>query len=391
MLVSFRPRPFVFRFLPAAALAAAGFASLGLLGCATAAAPRHAEQERVVPRRLELLGQAVLPSLELNGTILGGLSGLTWVSGDDYLAISDDKSEFGPPRFYRLSIRPEGEPDGKGRRIRAEVRGWTSIREQGGGPLEAKRADLEGFAALGEGDVFVSSEGWGERLIPPFVTHLAADGTWREDLPLPEAFVPTADGRRGVRSNLAFESLTTTPDRRYLFTATENALAQDGPPSEAGISSPSRLLRYDLEARRWDRQWLYPVEPPRFRPQPGAVRAAGLVDLEAIDAGHLLALERSFERGHGYDIRIFAVETAGAEDISSRLAMTDGPSPRPVRKRLLLDLTRLGIRLDNLEGLALGRRLPDGRRRLVLVSDDNYKHGQQVNQVLVFALTLSPR
>lgn len=389
MLGALLPRPPVYRFEPAAALAAVGLVALGLLGCASAPARPGEPLARVVPRRLALLGQATLPSLELNGATLGGLSGLTWVAGDDYLAISDDKSEFGPPRFYRLSIRPEEQPDGNGRRIRAEVLGWTAVRDASGNPLDAKRADLEGIAALGEGDVFVSSEGWGERLVPPFVTHLAPDGTWREDLPLPAAFVPSADGRRGVRSNLAFESLTATPDRHYLFSATENALAQDGPPSEAGISSPSRILRYDLEARRWDRQWLYPVEPPRFRPQPGAVRVAGLVDLEAIDAGHLLALERSFERGHGYDIRIFAVETEGAEDISPRLAMTDGPPPRPVRKRLLLDLTRLGIRLDNLEGLALGRRLPDGRRLLVLVSDDNYKHGQQINQVLVFALTLS--
>ena len=38
--------------------------------------------------------------------------------------------------------------------------------------------------------------------------------------------------------------------------------------------------------------------------------------------------------------------------------------------------------------MALGRTLPDGRRLLVLVADDNFKPGQQVNQVLAFAVSL---
>ncbi len=32
----------------------------------------------------------------------------------------------------------------------------------------------------------------------------------------------------GIRNNLAFESLTISPDQKTLFTATENALFQDG-------------------------------------------------------------------------------------------------------------------------------------------------------------------
>lgn len=367
------------------ALAAVSVVAACLGGCATAGSPPGG----AAVRRLELLGEASLPSLEVDGTRLGGLSGLTWVAGDEFLAVTDDKSEHGPARFYRLSVRVEGEPDRGGRRIRVEVGGWTTVRGASGGPLAPERADLEGIAALGRGEVFVSSEGWGEKGIPPFISRLGPDGSWREDLPLPDGFAPAHDGRRGVRPNLAFEALAATPDHRWLFAATENALAQDGPPSDAGVSSPSRLLRYDLAARRWDGQWVYPVAPPRFRPQPGAARVAGLVDLAALDATHLLALERSFERGRGYDVRLFALDFDGAEEISSRPSLAEGDPPRALRKRLLLDLTRLGLRLDNLEGMALGDLLPDGRRLLVLVADDNYKTGEQVNQVLVFGLTLA--
>ena len=43
-----------------------------------------------------------------------------------------------------------------------------------------------------------------------------------------EKFLPDEEDTRGVRDNLGFESLTVTPDRRFLYTAAENALVQDG-------------------------------------------------------------------------------------------------------------------------------------------------------------------
>jgi hypothetical protein len=52
---------------------------------------------------------------------------------------------------------------------------------------------------------------------------------------------------------------------------------------------------------------------------------------------------------------------------------------------LLLDLSTLGIPLDNVEGMTLGPRLPDGRRSLVLVSDNNFA-ASQFTQFLLFAL-----
>jgi hypothetical protein len=50
-----------------------------------------------------------------------------------------------------------------------------------------------------------------------------------------------------------------------------------------------------------------------------------------------------------------------------------------------VDLDELGIPLDNVEGLTFGRRLPDGRRSVVLVSDNNFAAGE-FTQFLRFAL-----
>jgi hypothetical protein len=51
----------------------------------------------------------------------------------------------------------------------------------------------------------------------------------------------------------------------------------------------------------------------------------------------------------------------------------------------VLDLSTLGIYLDNLEGMALGPRLPDGTQSLLLVSDDNFSNSQ-LTQFLLFRL-----
>ena len=56
----------------------------------------------------------------------------------------------------------------------------------------------------------------------------------------------------------------------------------------------------------------------------------------------------------------------------------------PARKRLLLDLEKIGLeRVDNIEGISWGPRLENGRRSLVMISDDNF-NAQQVTQILAF-------
>ena len=58
---------------------------------------------------------------------------------------------------------------------------------------------------------------------------------------------------------------------------------------------------------------------------------------------------------------------------------------RAARKTLLLDLAQLGLRsVDNLEGMSWGAPLADGRRVLLLVSDDNFNPAQ-VTQLIALA------
>jgi hypothetical protein len=73
----------------------------------------------------------------------------------------------------------------------------------------------------------------------------------------------------------------------------------------------------------------------------------------------------------------------GVESLAGQLGTV-----RPVQKTLLLDLDTLGIPLDNVEGMAFGPTLPDGRRSLILVSDNNFA-ATQFTQFLLFAVAKS--
>jgi len=79
-------------------------------------------------------------------------------------------------------------------------------------------------------------------------------------------------------------------------------------------------------------------------------------------------------------IQIFLASLAGATDVS-KLDSLAGQSYTPVRKTLLYDFARAGFLPDNIEGLALGPRLADGSRTLVLVSDNNFELLQQTQIV----------
>ncbi|ACL56925.1 esterase-like activity of phytase family protein [Methylobacterium nodulans] len=347
--------------------------------------------------RVSFLGQATFPTgFRADGTELGGLSGLSYDrTTDQYFAVSDDRSQFGPARFYRLGIDLS---DGRLDQGDVTLRGQTALRQADGATFPALSLDPEGIAVTGRG-LFVSSEGEADaasgRFTDPFVRLFGLDGRETAALPVDAKYRPSPTGATGVRNNLAFESLTVTPDQGTLYTATENALAQDGPAATPANGTASRILRYDLASGRATGEFVYLTDPVARAANPASgFSTNGLVDLLAVDNGtHLLALERSFSTGIGNGIKLYKIDLAGATDVSGIAALparavngaiqVDGVTP--VRKELLLDLDTLGITLDNVEGLTFGPRLADSRQSLIMVSDNNFA-ASQVTQVLAFAV-----
>ena len=335
---------------------------------------------------LQFLGQAIVATgTTFAGTTVGGLSSITYDRKRGvYYAISDDQSNV---RFYTLTL---GVSDGSLTNGDVLFTGVTTFKDQNGQPFAAQTVDPEGLVLTKAGTLIATSEGFSNRLIDPWIREFSLAGNQLRALTVPSPFLPNATGTRGVRLNLGFESAGVPPNGRFVYSATENALVQDGPAAGTTARSPARLLRYNLRTGKLDRQWLYWTEPIAESPVPPTNFAVnGIVEVLPLNNEHLLTMERSFSVGApdtGNTIKLFQVKVAGATNVNGADSLAGRlDSIRPVQKTLLLDLDTLGIPLDNVEGLTLGPKLPDGRQSLVLVSDNNFA-AAQFTQFLLFAI-----
>ncbi|MEG3986058.1 esterase-like activity of phytase family protein [Microcoleus sp. S28C3] len=335
--------------------------------------------------KIDFIGRAIFPTgSPFQGTEIGGLSGITY-DGDKqvYYAISDDRSSKAPARFYTLKINLQS---GKLEKDQIAFTGVTTLLDEKGKSFSELSLDPEGIVFTGN-SIFVSSEGDVDRQINPFIKEFSLDGKLLKTLAIPGLFLPDDKGSKGIRNNLSFESLTLTPDRKYLFTATENALVQDGAVPSLETGSPCRILRYDAVSGNPEASFLYITEPLPAGANPvGKLTSNGLVDLVAIDDNRLLSLERAFSLETGVTVKLFEISLEKSDRIEALESLQSRLSEvSPAQKRLLLDLETLKIPLDNIEGLTLGPVLGDGSRGLILVSDNNFSHLQET-QILGFQI-----
>jgi len=83
-------------------------------------------------------------------------------------------------------------------------------------------------------------------------------------------------------------------------------------------------------------------------------------------------------------VRLYRIEIDESRDVSG-VSSLEGAT-EPLTKELVVDLGALGVPLENLEGMTFGPPLPDGRRLLVLVSDNNFDAPRQRTLFLFLAL-----
>ena len=193
-----------------------------------------------------------------------GLSGITWL-GDDRYALAEDSG--GRIHFARILL-----DHGTGAITNCV---FTDVMAVPG------LVDAEGIACeRGSGPLYVSDETGSKilKLLP---------GASPIRVPLPDFFTHT-------RPNKSLESLSCEDSRRdagsCLWTASEDALTIDGPPSSATNAPLARIARLPLfatgkEAVTW---WFYRLDAAQGGPIPGAgpdVPFNGLVGLAALGDG----------------------------------------------------------------------------------------------------------
>jgi len=395
----------IFRWLRSPQSQALGMAialvlAFSLTGCGIT--PVKAEDRIFLDLSLDFLGEYHLPKMQFDETTVGGLSGIVYDRQRDRLyALSDDRSERNPARFYTLKLNLEPTATSPDSLISSiEVEKVTFLKDINGELFAKGTLDPEGIALTPRHSVFVSSEGISRDGVDPFISEFDLEtGQQRSTLPIPKRFLPQADGTVGIRDNLGFEPLTLSAvgfasgqqlEPFRLFTATESAIAQDLPPNFPPdtlppVSAPVRFLHYligeETSSTLLISEHVYLLDEP-----PANTQNNGLTEMLVLDqGGHFLSLERSFG-ATGFGAKLFQMATGGATDTSKVDAFQGNiGGSTPIYKQRLLDLAELGIPLDNLEGMTLGPQLPDGTQTLLLVSDDNF-NDLQATQFLLFRL-----
>jgi hypothetical protein len=358
---------------------------------------RTAEQRTFLDLSLDFLGEYKLPKMKFKDTPVGGLSALTYDrQRGKFYALSDDRSSLAPARFYTLGLRVNNTDTGKIALEKVEVEDVTFITDENGKPYPKGSIDPEGIALSPRKTVFISSEGVPSQGIAPFIREFdLKTGKQLRSLPIPEHYLPNDNTKeeqlpRGIQDNLGFESLTFEPgslaaangDPFRLFTTTESALLQDSLPPGSKEQTRIRMMQYligNIARPMVVTEHLYLLAPTPV----GAIDN-GLTELITVDTGgHFLSLERTYGLLGG-GAKVFQVATGAARDTSGIPSLKgDVSKVEAVKKKLVLDLSELKIYLDNLEGMALGPRLPDGTQSLLLVSDDNFSEAQ-ITQFLLF-------
>lgn len=342
---------------------------------------------------LRLIGeQRIALKQSFEGTTVGGLSGIDYdAASNSWVMESDDRSEINPARYYRASLHYDSEkfsavtlnsvhfftqPDGSRypNLAHAKLEQGEQVPD-----IETIRVDPQ------DGSLWYGSEGNRKVGLHPFVRHADRDGKYLATLPTPAMF-NVSKNEVGSRNNMSFEALSFSSDGKSLWLGMEAALYQDGPLATPDNGSVVRITRLDRAGTVLG-QYAYPIEPVASRPAPGREADNGVSEILAVNDHQVLVVERAgvanADGVYTNHVRIYAMETQGATDIQAIPALA-GASYVPARKRLLLDLEKIGLpKVDNIEGISWGPRLANGRRSLVVISDDNF-NPQQVTQILAF-------
>ena len=314
------------------------------------------------------------------------LSGLAPLGGDRYVAVSDEHATV---HFLRIEVDPDS-----GTIVAASFEGLLVLRDGAGMPLEDGHgaSDREGIVAdTAAGLLWISHESAGPAAEYPAIAVHRLDSGYLEQT-IDPASEPGLRVFFRLRGNRGFESLTRSPDGREAWTANEETLTADGPPPDGARGALVRLQRMDGEFRPLA-QYAYEVDPItaliEFPPQLRGREASGVSDLLALPGGVLLVLEREFgaaENGIPANrIRIYRADWKGATDVSKGALAEglEGRAFRTVKKTRLAELV-FPLSNSNFEGIALGPRLANGERSLILIAD-NHSGTQQA----LYALRLS--
>lgn len=337
---------------------------------------------------LKLIGSYSIPTeTTFNHQPFGGISGIDHLQGNQYIAISDHRGgQQKHPSFYELML----DYDTTGFKD-ISISKQHFFKQQNGNRFSASLAtvDPESIRLAPNGHYYWSSEGNYSKnkamRTNPHIHEIQADGTYVRAFHHPEIYNYVDNKTTGGRDNNLFEALTVDA-HGTVFVANEEALIQDGHTATDFNPSAVRVTAFDAISARPLKQYAYIL--PSI-PDHGLTiyQVNGLTELLSIGHNRFLALERAFIAGVGNHIHIVQTRITPETTDVLKLPSLIGTHYTPMTRKVLLALPPIykGIKIDNIEGMTLGKKLKNGHQTLILVSDNNFS-SSQTTQFLAFEI-----
>jgi hypothetical protein len=312
---------------------------------------------------------------------LGGLgSAIAYMGeGAKYILVPDRGPKDGAVPFacrfhtFDILVNPGQTPA-----IQLKLLSTTMLSDGDGKPISGsvdaltQRMDPEG-ARLSVNKTLYLSDEYG-----PYIDEFELDGKRKKRFTIPnkfKVFRPDADPARersinptGRVPNRGFEGLALSPKGDKLFAVLQSPLIQDG--GRDGLHV--RLLELDIHSGD-TREFVYPLTD----------KSHGLSEIVALDSDKFLVIERDSRAGAEARFKkLMQIEIGDATDVLTKpqLPPTQLPADiKPVVKSEFLDLLNprfglAGARFpEKIEGVCLGPLLSDGRRVLLVTSDNDFK------------------
>ncbi|MEV4760392.1 esterase-like activity of phytase family protein [Micromonospora sp. NPDC049559] len=378
----------------AAVVTVVGTVVAGTAGTASAAGGADATAKRPPVRSytdvavpgyaFRVIGERTLPARYRYAGV-GGLSGIDYNAAKDrWYAISDDRSEHLPARFYTfdLDVTATGLGEPRVTDITLLKRPDGKFYPKGSVDPEAIRFDPAAgdLTWTSEGERLVPTDGTAPTLVSPGAYRSTTGGASTAELTQPAVLAASA-GETGPRRNLALEGLTLSANGNGVITAMEGPLLQDGAEPTPTSGAPVRVTLHSKATGQPVNQLVYQLDPVPAASPTGGAASNGVTEILAVDNSHYLVLERAYIEGAGNSVRLYEMDIARATNVLNTPSLA-GVTYTPTTKRLLVDFGAFGLgTVDNIEGMGWGPTLPNGERTLVLVSDDNFSSSQQTRFV----------